>query len=69
MALPIGSMQFSLSVNGDSAIAHKTVANGGVENELNRPTIAVNPANEGRTGDDEECKLLVELAERVQSMN
>ena len=62
MALPTGSTQFSLSVKGDSGIAHKTVSNGGAENELNRLTIAVNPANDGRTGDDEECKLLVELA-------
>ena len=50
--LTTGVMTFRLSVNGDSGIAHRTISNGGDDNELSNLTITVNPVNEGPTGDD-----------------
>ncbi|MCY4580482.1 MAG: cadherin domain-containing protein, partial [Chloroflexi bacterium] len=62
-SLTTGTMTFRLSVNGDSGIAHRTISNGGPENELNNVTITVNPVNEGPMGPDTYAARVTETVE------
>ena len=62
-SLTTGTMTFRLSVNGDSGIAHRTISNGGPDDELNNVTITVNPVNEGPMGPDTHAARVTETAE------